>query len=495
MKKNLLKTLLAAFIVVFFLSFASLIFAQDSSTDQKNTGTDYQFSPGDAWLLVQPAVCYITTVYFAYVYDPELAAWSEQYYYGPFGGTGFVVNPETGTIVTAGHMVDGIVADYVNMKWAILDAYIFNVYPDDYYNLTDANWNVIYDTFKVEGQNKTEPDREVWVQFNTVTANVPDNPGNTYTRAEVVSLSDRNQRDIAIIRIAPVTGRALSSVLIGDSSLAGVGDQVSIIGYPWTSDIGQDNPLTPTLTQGSISGKVMYHGTEVLQVQGDARPGNSGGPVLGKEGTVIGILTMGTDDTNNYLRPANDVKLLLGVENKLGQVDNEWRTGIAMFKQNHFSEAIIHFKAVQNLSAGHLLAGEYVAKAQANMGSDVPLTVETVAPETTATTVAAETASQSTTPSTLPVKAAAAITTTVLVLIIVIPIIVIIAIIVLVVLLVKKKSKPQVVVPTTATYTTPPPPQQIPQEHPKSKANFCPSCGKPTEEGAAFCPGCGNKLD
>jgi len=276
--------------------------------------------------------------------------------------------------------------------------------------------------------------------------------------------------------------------------MTSVGDQVTIIGYPWTSDIGQDNPLTPTVTQGSISGKVMYNGTEVLQVQGDARPGNSGGPVLGKEGTVIGILTNNTDYTNNYLRTANDVKLLLGVENKLGQVDNEWRTGLAMFKQNHFSEAIIHFKAVQNLSAGHLLAGEYVAKAQANMGSDVPLTVETVAPETTATTVAAETTSQSTTPSTLPVKAAAAITTTVLVLIIVIPIVVIVVIVVLVVLLVRRKSKPQVVVPTTATYT-PPPPQQIPEEHPKSKAKFCPSCGKPTEEGAAFCPGCGNKLD
>jgi len=490
MKKNFIKALIVAFVMVFILSFASLIFAQESSTDQSGTGTDYQFSPGDSWLLVQPAVCYITTVYYAYVYDPGLAAWSEQYYYGPFGGTGFCVNPETGTIVTAGHMVDGIVADYVNMKWAILDAYIFNVYPDDYYNLTDADWNVIYDTFKVEGQNKVEPDREVWVQFNTATANVPDNPGNTYTRAEVVSLSDRNQRDIAIIRVAPVTGRALSSVLIGDSSMVGVGDQVTIIGYPWTSDIGQDNPLNPTITQGSISGKVMYNGTEVLQVQGDARPGNSGGPVLGKDGTVIGILTMGTDDTNNYLRPANDIKLLLGVENKLGQVDQEWRTGLAMFKQNHFNEAIIHFKAVQNLSAGHLLAGEYTAKAQANMGSDVPLTSETVAPETTATTVAAETTATTTT---LPAKAESAITTTVLVLIIVIPIIVIAVIIVLVVLLVKKKSKPQVVVPTTAAYT-PPAPQQIPEQHPKSKAKFCPSCGKPTEEGAGFCPNCGNKL-
>src|SRR4030065_1524841 len=323
MKKNLLRVAIVTFVIIFILSFSSLIFAEESSTDQ-SSGTEYQFAPD------------------------------------------------------------------------ILDSYIYDYYPDEYYTLTETQWNWIYDNYKVEGENKTECDREVWVQFNTAVANVPDNPGNTYTRAEVVSMSDRYQRDIAIIRVAPVTGRALSSILIGDSSMVGVGDQVTIIGYPWTSDIGQDNPLNPTITQGSISGKVMYNGTEVLQIQGDARPGNSGGPVLGKEGTVIGILTMGTDDTNNYLRPANDVKLLLGVENKLGQVDNEWRTGLAMFKQNHFSEAIIHFKAVQNLSAGHLLAGEYIAKAQANMGSDVPLTSETVAPETTeaATTVAAEPKSQ-----------------------------------------------------------------------------------------------------
>ena len=491
MKKNLLKTLIVVFIMVFFLSFASLIFAQDSSADQKNTGADYQFSPGDAWLLVQPAVCFITSIYKAYVYNPNTLAWSDNYYWTGYNGTGFCVNPETGTIVTAGHMVDELAANYVQFKWDILDMYIADTYPDEYNNntLTEADWNWIYDNYRVEGLNKTECDREVWVQFNTAVANVPENPGNTYTRAEVVDFSDRFQRDIAIIRIAPVTGRALSSILIGDSSMVGVGDQLTIIGYPWTSDIGQDNPLNPTVTQGSVSGKVMYNGTEVLQIQGDSRPGNSGGPVLGKEGTVIGILTNASDNTNIYLRTANDVKLLLGVENKLGQVDNEWRTGLAMFKQSHFSEAIIHFKAVQNLSAGHLLAGEYVAKAQANMGSDVPLVAETVAPETAATTVTADT-SISTTPTTLP---DAAITTTVLVLIIVIPIIVIALVVVVVVLLLKRKSRPQVVVPTTATYT-PPPPQQIPEEHPQPKAKFCPSCGKPTEEGATFCPGCGNKL-
>jgi hypothetical protein len=383
-------------------------------------------------------------------------------------------------------MVDEVKANYYNFKMDILDEFILDNYPDYYYTLTEADWNDIYDKFKVEGQNNTEPDTEVWVQFNTAIGTVPDNPGNTFTRAEVISLSDRTQRDIAVIRITPVTGRALSGALIGDSSLVEVGDALTIIGYPWTSDIGTSNPLNPTVTQGTISGRVMYQGNEVLQIQGDARPGNSGGPVLGKNGTIIGILTMGTDNTNNYLRPANDIKSMLGVENKLGQVDQEWRTGLAMYRQNHFTEAIKHFDAVLNLSSGHLLAQEYKAKAQQNMGQDVPLTQATIATaETTSGTLA------TTTSVTLPKKQAVALSLTVILIIILASIVVIAIVVVVVVLLARKKNRPQV--PPTVTYTTPP--QVSPAaEKPQIKAKFCPSCGGQVLEGATFCPNCGSKL-
>jgi V8-like Glu-specific endopeptidase len=403
MIRRIFKILFFSALIVLFLSFAPLIFAQENENEDTGTVGDYTFTPSDYTFLVEPAVCYITSMWFAYVYDPAVAAWSDQYYYGPFGGTGFVVNPETGHIITAGHVVD---TSYDEIKWAILDEYIFNTYPDDYYELSDSDWNTIYDKFKVEGQNSVEPDREVWVQFNTTTANVPDNPDSTYTRAEVLKVSPWEQRDIAIIKITPQIGRALSSALIGDSSMVEIGDSVTIIGYPWTSDIGQDNPLNPTVTKGSISGRVMLEGTEVLQIQGDARPGNSGSPVLGEDGSVIGILTMGTDETNNYLRPANDIKLMLDVENKFGQVDKEWSTGLAMFRQNHFSEALKHFNAVLNLSAGHLLAQEYKAKAQANMGNDIPLVEETTAVETAEETIVPETVLETVSPETTAETAA-----------------------------------------------------------------------------------------
>ncbi|MDZ7837244.1 MAG: hypothetical protein U5N58_04410 [Actinomycetota bacterium] len=66
---------------------------------------------------------------------------------------------------------------------------------------------------------------------------MPDNPDTTYVRAEIIDYSPWDQRDIAILKIQPVTGRALSSVMVGDSSMVEIQDPLTIIGYPWNADI------------------------------------------------------------------------------------------------------------------------------------------------------------------------------------------------------------------------------------------------------------------
>ncbi|MBM3704922.1 MAG: trypsin-like serine protease [Actinobacteria bacterium] len=330
------------------------------------TAQAYQLTPKDMIILAQPAVCAVTSYYSGYVYDPNY-----QDYYGPYYsyismGTGFCVNPGTGHVVTAAHVV--VQAD-TDLKWYILDQYIYETYPDDYFNLTDQDWNWIYENYKVVGETSdTSLDHEVWIQFNTATSGVADSANAAYMRAEIVDYSPWEQRDTAILRIQSVTGGALSGVLVGDSSMMEIQDDLSIIGYPWTSEVGQDNIMNPTVTTGRISGgKIMLGGTEVLQVQGDARPGNSGGPVLNATGAVIGMLTMGTDETNNYLRPANDIKEILnrnGVQNALGVVDEEFKQGIIQYRMGNYQEAINHFNAVLNLNQKHLLAQDYRSKAQ-----------------------------------------------------------------------------------------------------------------------------------
>jgi V8-like Glu-specific endopeptidase len=478
MKKNILKVFIFFLILGLFLSFTSIVSAADTVEEDEDILSLYEFTGADAYLLTQPAVCYVTSVWFAYVYDPNKNAWSDPYYYGPFGGSGFCANPDTGTIVTAGHIVD---TSYVDLKWAVLEAYILDEYPSYYYGLTDSDWNWIYDNYEVEGLADPEPDREVWVQFNTANSSIPDSPGDTYMRAEVVTFSPWEQRDIAIIRVTPITGRALSSALIGDSSKVSIQDKVTIIGYPWTSDIGQDNPLNPTVTTGSISGKVMVGGTQVLQVQGDARPGNSGGPVLdSEEGSVIGIITMGTDYTNNYLRPSNDIKSLLGVENKLGIVDEEWRKGLVMYNNSHYSEAIKYFDAVLNLSAGHLLAQEYKAKAQTNMGSDIPYEAKTEESAIEVPVVTDEPVAEEEEP--------AGLSMTIIILSIVLPIIFIALIAVIIVLLVKRKGKTEPVVEKEPVSS------KKAAGKGKGKAIYCSSCGAKVEKGQKYCNNCGNKL-
>ena len=367
MNKKMFKWLFFCFILIFVLSFSSM------SCDVK--GVSYELTSQDKVILTQPSVCFITTYYWGYVLDPWENIWSDAYYEA-FAGTGFCVNPETGHIITAGHMVEISEADF---KYDLIYTYLTETYGSDLDAWTDADWNWAYENIRVEGFEGGPYDREVYAQFNTANAGIPDNPADndTFIRAEVLDFSGWEQRDIAIIRIQPQTGRALSSAIVGDSSTVEIQDNLSIIGYPWTSDIGQENIMNPTITSGNISGRLMISGTEVLQVQGDARPGNSGGPVLNTDGQVVGILTMLTDETNNYLRPSNDIKEMLsrnGVTNKLGMVDEEFKQGLIMYRLKYYSKAIEHFNAVLNLNQKHLLAQEYRSKSQeaVNKGEDIP---------------------------------------------------------------------------------------------------------------------------
>jgi V8-like Glu-specific endopeptidase len=495
MAKIILKGFILVFIIMLVLGLTPALYAQDV--------LDYEFTAKDKVILTQPSICFVTSMYYGYVYDPNFEDWSVSYMYGPFAGTGFCVNPDTGHIVTAAHVIED---DYVNIKWAILDAYIFDTYPDDYYNLTDNDWNWIYDNYKVEGENTPEPDHEVWVQFNTATAGLPDNPGNTYIRSEIIDSSPLEQRDIAILKIQPVTGRALSSAIIGDSSRVEIQDNLTIVGYPWNADISLESIMTPTVTSGIISARKMLEGTELLQVDGTAAFGNSGGPVLSENGEVIGILTMGTEGIN-YLRPSNDIKEMLnrnGVENKLGMVDDNFASGLAMYRQSHYSEGMKYFDAVLNSSQGHLQAQEYKANSQAaiDRGEDVPLgeeqeplaTSEEEAEEESAAAEELVQEAEGAEGEVGPVaeEAAAeggdkgsALAVTLIVLAIVIPLLIIIAVIVIVVIVVRKRKTPS---------TTAQPEAEVKKET-KPGARFCPSCGKEVKENQKFCENCGQKLE
>ena len=127
------------------------------------------------------------------------------------------------------------------------------------------------------------------------------------TRGQVIAQNVRN--DLAIVQLAaiPTTAREIKhdfSRNVEDSMREG--DTVHILGNPgtrlwhWT----QGTFLTPQQICLPSDGAC-------LVMEGNAERGNSGGPVLNSQGTFIGILTAGTDETMAAAAPAKNVKALL----------------------------------------------------------------------------------------------------------------------------------------------------------------------------------------
>jgi serine protease Do len=100
-----------------------------------------------------------------------------------------------------------------------------------------------------------------------------------------------------------VNGRVLRRDAVADAALVKLeGDVSGISGLPICHTdvvrVGQSvvaigNPLSlsNTVTQGIVSGFRRSHARSLIQTDTAVNPGNSGGPLLNREGTVIGIVT------------------------------------------------------------------------------------------------------------------------------------------------------------------------------------------------------------
>ena len=116
-----------------------------------------------------------------------------------------------------------------------------------------------------------------------------------------ILLATDSSRDLAIIDIS---GESHSHLTIQDNLTSEVGDIVYALGYPLNSNY--------TVTSGVISAitkrvptinRHAWNKTEHNFIQTDAplNPGNSGGPLINYEGTLVGINTSRIEDHNNRI--------------------------------------------------------------------------------------------------------------------------------------------------------------------------------------------------
>ena len=116
------------------------------------------------------------------------------------------------------------------------------------------------------------------------------------------------KHDLAIVQ---VSAPGVKPLPLGDSDAVAIGDAVYVVGNP--------QRLEGPFSMGNISQIRVVGDVKRLQFNAPISRGNSGGPVLNKDGTVIGVVSFKigdrryVDDSGNlmYAVPSNTLKALL----------------------------------------------------------------------------------------------------------------------------------------------------------------------------------------
>ena len=107
--------------------------------------------------------------------------------------------------------------------------------------------------------------------------------------------------DIAVIK-ADLNGASVTPIEVGDSSELQVGDWVMSVGSPFGLEQSVSQGIVSALTRNELltssSGNTLY--TNLIQVDCNVNPGNSGGALVDSEGKLVGICTLYTSSTESF---------------------------------------------------------------------------------------------------------------------------------------------------------------------------------------------------
>jgi serine protease Do len=141
--------------------------------------------------------------------------------------------------------------------------------------------------------------------------------------------SSFNQKDVAIIH---VNMNDMASVQLGDSSSVQQQDTLTILGFPGNGDVSDKptNLLTLSVNQIFVSSiKTTDQGAQVIQVGGNVEHGDSGGPALNNQGSIVGIVSFGSagQGSTSFLQASNSARGLvqgLHLDTRPGPFQKAW---------------------------------------------------------------------------------------------------------------------------------------------------------------------------
>jgi rhodanese-related sulfurtransferase len=177
-------------------------------------------------------------------------------------------------------------------------------------------------------------------------------------------------------RALPESGRDLALLRVKDGVYpalglsprdAQIGDPVHILGFPGVvlshELLNQSATLEASVTNGAVSGfKFDAIGQDLVQTDAPAAHGNSGGPAVGDDSLVLGILTfISLSDAGaiqqgfNFMVPARDVRSFLrGTEVKPGEsrFNPVWQAGVEALLSERYSTAAARLREANALLPG-----------------------------------------------------------------------------------------------------------------------------------------------
>jgi serine protease Do len=186
-------------------------------------------------------------------------------------------------------------------------------------------------------------------------------------------------KDVAILR---VVGSNLPALGLGDETKLRAASAMLELGYPCkTCDLHKAASTGPgqldlTVTSGVPAGREQNQGWTALGTTAAGTHGDSGGPVVGPDGNVVGMVSYGhTGSTATFLVPASVVKEFAdqaGVKPAPGQVTTLYREALADYELKRYRWALPLFLRVEKLDPQQPYVAGFVTSAQAaiNRGDD-----------------------------------------------------------------------------------------------------------------------------
>ncbi len=177
----------------------------------------------------------------------------------------------------------------------------------------------------------------------------------------------RDRKDSDDIAIVKIKDKFLPALSVSSSNKLTVGTKIYVVGFPGNAQAQSNDFLESTFTTGSIGSKKKIGDGLVWQVDAKISGGSSGGPMVNKDGEVVGIVsfqTANSDEGDNFafVIPSlviDEALNKVGIENEEGNYSVLLREALALKAQRHCKDSIVKFESAKH-TLSFVDAGKYL---------------------------------------------------------------------------------------------------------------------------------------